>query len=424
MNRDDIEAFTRQANRVADQLGHETFYWRNAENTMQISNHARLEDWLPVALSKVDPLSDDLVTMQSGRHSRRCLAVRLSRRVDTHENHFYFRTVYRVIDMPWIGYTQDQTLDGFLSNYRTKVNENMARTNVQWGPLQQLLDSGRRYGSANGNIYFVFEGGGPIDGSGINVRLIENTSDLQTANYNGNIAGTTSDRIGLSYGATCCLTDQVLPMNINRPHRYEGTMMIEPFGTKGYVYAEVVANSSSCVGRGWPQLDYESERELIEKVLRYRTESYPVYTGWIPNDLTDIVVSNSRFDLAKVGEEPNNLFGNDLADRLINRRLHLKGNVSLLYGGVKYPVSTGEYFMIPKSSLLKNLNMLEYDAEVRSIISEITLLSFSSRSLAITNRVGDQGDSPIVTSIKSRDLSGNTNGDSGFIPRPTKRRIN
>ena len=424
MNRDDIEAFTRQANRVADQLGNETFYWRNAENTTQVGNVVRSEVWLPLTLSKVDPLSDDLVTMQSGRHSRRCLAVRLSRRVDTHENHFYFRTVYRVIDMPWIGYTQNQTLDGFLSNYRTKVNENMARTNVQWGPLQQLLDSGQRYGSASGNIYFVFEGGGPIDGSGINVRLIENTSDLQTANYNGNIAGTTSDRIGLSHGATCCLTDQVLPMNINRPHRYEGAMMIEPFGTKGYVYAEVVANSSSSVGRGCPQMDYENERELIEKVLRYRTESYPVYTGWIPNDLTDIVVSNWRFDLAKVGEEPNNLFGNDLADRLINRRLHFKGNVSLLYGGVKYPVSTGEYFLIPKSSLLEKKNMLEYDEEVRSIISEITLLSFSSRSLAITNRVGDQGDSPIVTSIKSRDLSGNTNGDSGFIPRPTKRRIN
>lgn len=424
MNRDDIEAFTRQTNRAADQLGSETFYWRNAEHTMQISNHARLEDWLPVTLSKVDPLSDDLVTMRSGRHSRRCLAVRLSRRVDTHENHFYFRTVYRVIDMPWIGYTQNQNLDGFLSNYRTKVTENMARTNVQWGPLQQLLDHGQRYGSATGNIYFVFEGGGPIDGSRINVRLIENTTELRAANYNGNIASTTSDRIGLSYGATCCLTDLVLPMNIDRPHRFEGAMMIEPFGTKGYVYAEVIANSSSSVGHGCPQMDYENERELIEKVLRYRTESYPVYTGWIPNNLTDIVVSNWRFDLAKVGEEPVSLFGNDLADRLINRRLHFRGNVSLLYGGVKSPVSTGEYFMIPKSSLLKNMNMLEYDAEVRSIISEITLLSFSSRSLAITNRVSDQGDSPIVTSIKSRDLSGNTNGDSGFIPRPTKRRIN
>ncbi len=392
--------------------------------SMQLSNNARVEDWLPVVLSKVDPLSDDLVTMQSGRYSRRCLAVRLSRRIDTHENHFYFRSVYRVIDMPWIGYSQNQTLDGYLSNYRTKVNQSMANTSIQWGPLQQLLSTGSRYRSASGNIYFVFEGGGPLDGSGINVTVVSDTTELQAANYNGNIASTTSDRIGLNYGATCCIAKQALPLDINRPHRYEGTMMIEPFGTKGYVYAEVIANSGSTVGRFCPQFDYENESELIETVLRYRTESYPVYTGWIPNDLTDIVVSNSRFDLAKVSEEPANLFGSDLADRLINRRLHFRGNVSLLYEGVKYPVSTGQYFMIPKSSLLANMNMRDYDAEVRSLVSQITLLSFSSRSLAITNRVSDQGDSPIVTSINSRDLSGNTNGDSGFIPRPTKRRIN
>lgn len=401
---------------------------------MTASNrNMRSSEWAMRALSEIDPLSDDLVTMSAGRHSRRCVAVRISRRIDTHENHFYFRSVYRIIDMPWLGYQMLHSYAAYESQYRTKINENLNRTSIQWGPMQNLGESNNR---GHGNVFLVIEGGGPIDGSGIGVHEVRNLSQLHSNNYNGNIASTTTDHVRLSYGATCCF-HKVVP-SASGALRFEGAMMTYPYGTDGYVYGEVVSNSSQSPGHGCPSDGYEDESSLIEEVLRYRMASYPVYTGWIPKDLSDIVVRTRAFDLVKVGEKPASLFGSDLSDRLLNRRLHFRGTVSLLYGGVKYPVSTGEYFMIPKISAivpqmleplvpgqdLKDMDMLQYDREVREIISEITLLSFSSRSLAITNRVSDRGDSSIVTSIKPRDLSGNTNGDSGFIPRPTRRKIN
>lgn len=400
--------------------------WRTAEASH--SNHGTWPElktekhYLLRALTIIDPIADDVVTIPSRRYSGRHAAIAISRTYRHDDNHYWFRSVYRVMNLPHMGYSVCDDYADLARVYAEKLNQAMSK------PTPNLTGVLRDIGSQQGVIYFVIEGGASFDSAGVNPTVNRDITQLSNANWNLSMLNRTESHVSLTRGCSCCYvsveeleTGPVRRTGFRSRYNLEGVLLSMPFGTRGYVRASVQIGRDM---RSPPAASFSDEEDLINRVRSVEPTAYPIYTGWIPEDLTDVTVDDPAFQLVKVGDNPLSLYSSDIIDRLHGRRLHFRGSASLLINGVKYPVTAGEYFMIPKSAGLEEMNMLQYDLAVVETLSQMTMLAHSSRSQAITNRTGDVSASPVKTSIKSRGLSHNREGDSGFIARPKHRRIN
>lgn len=382
----------------------------------QLNYNRRNEDGhklLAYAFANVDPFSHRLTGLMSGNYGGYTLAYRVSMDIDYDKDHFWFRAVYRLMNGSHMGYNNLRDLEEWRRNFSSYILEQLNKEGLGWGMLQSI------HGNRNGCVFVTLEGGGPLDGASIDVNTVSNLQSVTAENYNQNLFARGIHSFCLSKAITCYLDP---PNEWDDGQRLTGRISIEPIGTMGLLEARVT--SSNTADRDIP-LDKFDNPALLESIKRTTSLQYKPYSGWIPSDTSDFEVDAGDFIMKQVAGEPSSLFGNDLLSRYQNRRIHMTGAVSLLYDGKKYNVPAGLYFVYPHDTIdLEDVTMLQYDHWLTNLASNITMLANSSRSQSLTNRLRDQMDTPVVTAIQSRPISVKENGDSGFIPRPTKRRIN
>lgn len=387
--------------------------WRFSPQ-LQIGNRRNdnSETLLPYTISTVDPFGHKVSIATSGNYGGYYLLYRVSMDVHHDEDHFWFRAVYQLINPKHVGYNNLNSMREWRRKFSSYVEEQLNNDNLGWGMLQSA------HGARTGFVFATLEGGGPLDGAEIDVETIENIQSLANENYNQNAFVRGEHASCLSKGITCYLN----PPSGEDNDVMTGKISIEPFGTVGLLEARVTSCSNKRK-KHVPSKDFDNPA-LLEAIKRITSQKYKPYSGWIPSNTSDFEVDAGDFIMKQVAGEPSPLFGNDLHSRYRDRRIHMTGAVSLLYEGKKYNVPAGLYFVYPYDTNLEDVTMLQYDYWLTDLMGRITMLANSSRSQALTNRLKDQGDTPVVAAIQSRPISIKENGDSGFIPRPTKRRIN
>lgn len=370
---------------------------------------------LAYSFANVDPFSHRVSGLISDNYGGYNLAYRLSMDVNYDKDHFWFRAVYQIIKTHHVGYAQLNNMGEWRRQYYSYIRSQMNEDSLGWGMLQSI------HGSRTGFVFVTLEGGGPLDGSEIDVDTVRNIQQLTNDNYNQNLFTRGVHSSCMSKAISCYIDP---PNNLQRvgDAPFTGRISIEPSGAMGVLEARVTS-SATRKKRNIPTEKFDNP-SLLESIKRTTSQNYKPYSGWIPSDTSDFEVNAGDFIMKKMAGEPRPLFGNDLLSRYQDRRIHMTGAVSLLYDGKKYDVPAGLYFVYPHDTNLKDVNMLQYDYWLTDLANRITMMTNSSRSQSLTNRLRDRGETPVVTAIQPRPLSVKENGDSGFIPRPTKRRIN
>lgn len=391
------------------------FTWSIADYATSNNYNERAIDIIAHAVGRLDPFSNKVHRVRLSRYGGHHHFYRVSLNIQHDDDHFWFRAVYQVIGSLGYGHEQWNSIPELVNAFEDMINEAAENNSLGYDTLSAL------HGRREGYVYIILEGGAPIDNAGIGVEEEADYSSLV-----GNLNRSQLNGYGITHyrKPTKALTlyveqDTVIGEN----QSFGGRICVEPHGTFGLLQGRIVTmNDRGPRSRNAPSSSFENN-DLLESVRQLNCIKRQPYDGWIPTDLSDVKVQTEGFSLVKVGDNGKALFGSDLASRLLKRRFHFRGAVSLLYRGKKYPVESGVYFMTLSRTSLSSINMLAYDDLVSNLLPEITMLSNSSRSQAITNRVIDGTETAIKTSIKKRSLSTKDNGDSGFIPRPVKRRI-
>ena len=396
------------------QMAHR-FTWRLDDNHAANNHNESPIEIVAYAMGQLDPFSTKVQRIRLSRYGGFHHFYRVSLDIQHDDNHFWFRAVYQV--MGSVGYGSDQwnSIPELVNSFEDIINELTDDDSLGYYTLANL------HGNREGYVYVILEGGAPIDNAAIGVEEEVDYSGLTGPLNRGMLTG-----YGLTHyrRATKALTlyvekDTILAENLS----FGGRICVEPHGTFGLLEGRVITiNDKGNRNRNVPSSSFENN-DLLMSIRQLDCIKRQPYDGWIPKDLSNVKVQTQEFAMVKVGDDGKALFGSDLASRLLKRRFHFRGAVSLLYRGKKYPVESGVYFMTLSSNSLSSINMLDYDDLVSNILPDITMLSNSSRSQAITSRVDDDTAKVIKTSINKRSLSTKDNGDSGFIPRPVKRRI-
>jgi len=406
MNQYDLMDYIQMAHRFTWRLGDEVSSYNYNDRALDITAHA---------VGHLDPFGNKVQRARLSRYGGHHHFYRQSLDIQHDENHFWFRAVYQMIGSLRYGHEQWNSIPELVNAFEDMINETADDNSLGYDVPSSL------HGSREGYVYVVLEGGAPIDNAPIGVEEEADYSGL-TGNLNrSQLTGYGVTHYRRPTKALTLYVDKDTVIEENRS--FGGRICVEPHGTFGLLSGRIVTmNDRGRRNRNVPSSSFDNN-DLLESVRQLNCIKRQPYDGWIPTDLSDVKVQTEGFSLVKVGDNGKALFGSDLASRLLKRRFHFRGAVSLLYRGKKYPVESGVYFMTLGSTSLSSINMLAYDDLVSNLLPEITMLSNSSRSQAITNRVIDGTETAIKTSIKKRSLSTKDNGDSGFIPRPVKRRI-
>lgn len=417
MNYEDIEEYVKYGKSFVEAQGDEIF-WERIDGPSANNHNTNGQNFIAMWMSYIDPLSTMMTILPSSHYgSRRAVATRESLVIESDDTHFWFRSVYRVTRLPFYSSRNEQTVasvEGFAVAIKKFITDNLDEN--LGSDFRQIVGGDWRT-QITGNIYLVMEGGGPLDGLSNNVRVVRNIRPVADQNYS-------LSSLNHQIHWRCPRKSVKVLMKPAANNAYndllEGNLLIAPTGARGYVrgYANLVNGESMR-----PYASFQDEQEVMD-LAKQHTEAYHPYTGWIPDRLEPVGVEANNFGLIKLDQAPMPVFGSAIEDRWHNRILHFTGAVSLLTGGSRLRVTPGAYFVIPSDITLSDIDMIEYDRVIEEeILPTITLSSQSSRSEAITNRIGDLGGGTIKTSITGKVISNSKNGDSGFIPRPNKRKI-
>jgi hypothetical protein len=408
MNQYDLMNYIQMAHRFTWRLS-DHIYGANQynEGAMNIIAHA---------VGHLDPFGSKVQRVRLTQYGGIHHFYRVGLTIEHDDDHFWFRAVYQVIGPIAYGSEEWSSIPELVNAFEDLINETANDYTLgHHGTLPQL------HGRREGFVYVVLEGGAPIDNAAIGVTEEADYSGLATGLNRRMLTGYNLNHYRVPTKALTLYVekDTVLEENLS----FGGRICVEPHGTFGLLQGRVITiDNKGTRNCNVPSFSFQNN-DLLESIRQLDCIKRQPYDGWIPKDLSNVKVQTQEFAMVKVGDDGKALFGSDLAGRLLKRRFHFRGAVSLLYRGKKYPVESGVYFMTLSSTSLSSINMLDYDDLVSNILPEITMLSNSSRSQAITSRVDDDTGAVIKTSIKKRNLSAKDNGDSGFIPRPVKRRI-
>lgn len=383
---------------------------------------------LAYLLHRIDPLTDDIVVV-SGQWDivpgGRTMLIKQDLNLTLTKSHFVFVAVYRITtsDIRITDrniHSSDEALELAINNHykeRDKILSSLESDNYH-SPVRSLFhinDKKKR------SVYVVVRGTGPIDGAHHNGKTLQESfraydNEFPVYTLNGSaIQHLPVAIVPHFYSEVVEHTDRRDCLEI------EGEFMTKPFGSKGYIIATAMHTEKKYSEFRKEIDDGFSYEKSLSKDNEYNA-IYQPYSGWVPSDLSDVLFETDTFSMIKVDKEPVHIFSPDFGSRLLHRLFHFRGAVSLLYDNKKYSVPPGTYFMKPADLDLNKITMFEYDAKIQEIVPRITLLANSSRSQAITSNA-DNSEVTMVTTITPRSLSSVGNGDSGFIPRPTKRRL-
>jgi len=411
-----------------------------SRNTTRANIYTRAQVPTRLALanvfSKLDPLSDERVDISGSWDvvpSGSCSAYQVWMELDYNDTHFWYKAVYKLVNQMFLSPSditgeENESLSEFHERYSSELRiflEPVGSDNSWRNPSRSLFSEDQ------GTVYLLVSGGGPIDGLSIG-----DISEIDTQ-LDSHIESVPRERGYRSLLLGHNLVEAKLPLSMNNhfdkmvavtlcngAHKYTnrlsmtGESLIQPTGTKGYIEAEAV-HSTHNLSKFLSKLKWDDDA-LINKVMQYNG-AYKPYTGWIPNDLSDVLFTTDKFSMVRVDREPKLIFSSEIKDRYTNKRLDFSACVNLLYGGKKYSVDPGVYFM--KVDDLEQLTMIEYDSLIQKLLEDVTLLTVSSRSQAITNTSGTVVSDKIKTSITPRELSQSVGDDSGVIARPTARKL-
>ena len=413
MDIEDIKKYQEHGRNLRDATGDQIYFERN--RTIAISNQSKVPVMRPaIWMSKIDPLSSMMVCLPSdGYGHSRLIGYREDLTLNYDDDHFWFRSVYRIVHVPYARNTDTSCLRSFAESMKS----NTLNASPDLGHDLIPILGGDWRNPPSGYMYLVIEGGGPLDGVSNNVTIVRNLINLSTQNFSGHMLNSGEYWRQPKRGTFCMMRK---PDSFEYNEQMEGTMLISPTNTMGYIRGHLQFHRSQ--PEPWLLQAGDNNADLIERVKQYH-EKYHPYTGWIPEDLTRVAVDTEKFSLVEIDREPKSYFGTDLIERVDDRVLHFKGAVTILVGDKRHHISPGCYFLLPKDNELMSMDMLSYDALIRELLGQVVMSTSSSRSQAITNRITDMDDGVMKTSITTRDLSGKSNGDSGFIARPTLRRL-
>lgn len=413
MDIEDIKKYQEHGRNLRDATGDQIYFERN--RTITVSNQSKIPVMRPaIWMSKIDPLSSMMVGLPSdGYGHSRLIGYREDFTLNHDDDHFWFRSVYRVVHVPYARNTDTSSLRSFAEAMKSSV------LNAGTGLGHDLIPviGGDWRNPPDGYMYLVMEGGGPLDGVSNDVTIVRNIRNLENQNFSGHMLNSGEYWRQPKRGTSCMMRK---PDSSEYNELMEGTMLIRPTNTMGYIRGHLQFSENQF--EPWALQSWDNNTDLIRRVKQY-DEKYHPYTGWIPEDLTRVAVDTEKFSLVEIDREPKSYFGTDLIERVDDRVLHFKGAVTILVGDKRHNISPGCYFLLPKDNELTSMDMLSYDALVRELLEQVVMSTSSSRSQAITNRIADMDDGVVKTSITTRGLSGKSNGDSGFIARPTLRRL-
>lgn len=391
-------------------------------------------------LSKLDPLSDQEVKISGTWDlvpTGTCSLYQIWMEIDYNATHFWYKSIYKLIteSFEWgQGRSEEPSasLEQYYEKYCGELYGNFCNrpTSDSWRRPSRTL-----FNQESGDVYLLVSGGGPIDGISVGdistidamiddfmERRVRESAiiydrlhrDLQVSDAHLPLAMT--NFFDKEVPATLC--NAARKFSENKKFSMIGESLIQPTGSQGYIEAEVILSKSN-LNKLLKKLEWDDDA-LISKVMQYTSRHNP-YLGWIPDDLTDVLFTTDKFSMVRVDKEPRPIFSSKMMDRYLDKRFDFSACVSLLYNSKKYSVEPGVYFM--KIDNIEQLSMIDYDIEISKILEDITLLAVSSRSQAIINSSENVVSDKIKTSITARELSKSTGDDSGFIARPTARRL-
>jgi hypothetical protein len=380
--------------------------------------------------SGLDPLSDERVDFSGNWDlipSGHCTAYQSWMELDYDETHFWYRAVYRLVHDAFdpMNVAPCNGLEKFYEHYINTVYGEFCsgeESNSWRSPSRALFNED------SGKVYLLVSGGGPIDGLSVgDISTMDTMIDDAMRRISNSDGIPILDRANAHLPVTMVnFFDEVVPVTVCNATRnfaknkfgITGESLIKPTGSKGYIEAEAVL-SKDRLNKLLTKLEWDVDALRI-KVKQYSSR-YNQYLGWIPDDLSNVLFTTDKFSMVRVDKEPRPIFSSEIMDRYLNKRFDFSACVDLLYRGKKYSVDPGVYFM--NIDNIERLSMIEYDKLISEILGDITLLAVSSRSQAIINTSGTIVSDKIKTSITARELSTSTGDDSGFIARPTARKL-